>query len=363
MISVLHILYELRSSGAEIMLKIAAPYMKDKGVLQHVLSTAQSRGDFAEHFSNEGIVIHHIPYSNSLAFMVKFVRLLKQHKFDVVQIHVERTFLTFAILSRFAGVPVIIRTLHSTYLFEGVTRVNRAIRRWIVRLLGVIQVSVSAAIQQNEQKRFRNPTLQINNWFDDAKFYPPSDAERVSARKQFNLSDDQKIIISVGNCAPVKNHESIIRAIAMLKKDNVHLVYWHIGEEDAEKKEQKLVLDLKLESVIKFWGKQNSVRDFLWAADVYVMPSFHEGLSIAMLEALATGITCVLAKSPGLVEWGGTFPQIIYSDTTPQDLTTRLLEALIKEIKHQDMNMTFLINNFGVEQGGIKYLALFESKK
>ena len=362
MISVLHILYELRSSGAEIMLKTAAPYMKDKGVLQHVLSTAQSRGDFAEDLSNEGIVIHHIPYSNSLAFMVKFVRLLKQHKFDVVQIHVERTFLTFSILSRLAGVPVIIRTLHSTYLFEEVTRVNRAIRRWIVRLLGVIQVSVSAAIQQNEQKRFRNPTLQINNWYDDAKFYPPSDAERASARKQFNLSDDQKIIISVGNCAPVKNHESIIRAIAMLKKDNVHLVYWHIGEEDAEKKEQKLVYELNLDSIVKFWGKQASVRDFLWAADVFVLPSFHEGLSIAMLEALATQIPIVLAKSTGLEEWGESFSHISYSNTTPEDLAMILQAAQKQDIKC-DNEGTYLINNFSIEQGVKKYIALYECKK
>jgi len=363
MISVLHILYELRSSGAEIMIKNATPYWKGKGIVQHVLSTAQTMGDFADDLSREGVIIHHIPYSNSIDFFNKFFRLVRQNHFDVVHIHVERTFLTYSVLARMARVPVIIRTLHSTYMFEGVTRFNRAVRRWIVRVLGVIQVSVSAAIQENEKKRFHNPTLQINNWYDDSMFYPPSKYERINTREKFMLHDDQKVIISIGNCAPVKNHESIIRALTLIEKEGFFLEYWHVGEEDIEKREQKLVSELNLNSMVKFWGRQNNVRDFLWAADVYIMPSFHEGLSIAMLEAIATQIPVVLAKSPGLDQWAGSFSEIIYSETSPNDLANKLSLALQKSNERNDNNLKILTSDFCIDQGANKYLGLYESRK
>jgi glycosyltransferase involved in cell wall biosynthesis len=362
-IQVLHILYELRSSGAEIMLKNAAPYWKKEGVVLHVLSTAQVKGSFFDDLIREGIIIHHIPYVNSLNFIFKLNKLIHQHHFDVVQIHVEKPFLTYSILARLAGVPVIIRTIHSTFLFDGLTKYNRSIRRWIVRVLGVIQVSVSAAIQKNEQLRYHNPTLQINNWYDDSSFYPPSDTERTNARNKFMLSEDQKVIISVGNCAPVKNHESIIRALAILKDKKLPVEYWHIGEEDQDKLEQNLVEELNLISMVKFWGRQIEIRDFLWAADVYVMPSFHEGLSIAMLEAIATQIPVVLAKSPGLEQWEEFYPEIIYSDTKPGDLANKLSIALQKRKQSKGNDSSELTTNFCIDQGVKKYLALYESKK
>ena len=363
MISVLHILYELRSSGAEIMIKNATPYWKEKGIVQHVLSTAQTMGDFANDLSHKGVIIHHIPFSNTIDFFDKFFCFVRHNHFNVVHIHVERTFLTYSVLARIARVPVIIRTLHSTYMFEGLTRFNRAVRRWMVRVLGVIQVSVSAAIQENEKKRFHNPTLQINNWYDDSMFYPPSKNERANARKKYKLSKNQKVIISVGNCAPVKNHESIIRALSLIKNEGFRLEYWHVGEEDVEKREQKLVSELNLNNIVKFWGRQSNVRDFLWAADVYIMPSFHEGLSIAMLEAIATQIPVVLARSPGLDHWADSFSEIIYSETSPEDLANKLSQALQKSIKRDKNNLKEFTSNFCIDQGAKKYLELYESRK
>lgn len=362
-IKVLHILYQLRFSGAEIMIKNATPYWKEKGVVQHVLGTAHTIGDFANDLSSEGIVIHHIPYSNKLDFIYKLYRLIRQNRFDVVHIHVERTFLTYSLVARIAGVPVIIRTLHSTYNFDGLIRFNRAVRRWMVRILGVIQVSASAAVQENEFTRFHNPTQQINNWYDDSKFYPPSKNERTIAREKFILNDDRKVIISVGNCAPVKNHESIIRAISLLKNKSIQLEYWHIGEEDADKREQKLVYELNLNNMVKFWGRQKNIRDFLWAADVYIMPSFHEGFGIAMLEALATQIPVILARSPGLDQWAEFFPNIIFTDTTPAGISNALLHTITNLGRTKMEDGSFIKLNFGISRGAEEYLKLFRIRE
>lgn len=360
-IKVLHILYELRPSGAEVMIKIASPYWKEDGVELHVLSTANVVGDYADKLSNEGIIIHHIPFAYSLKFYNQLVRLICSNHFDVVHIHTERTALTYACLARLAGVPRIIRTLHSTYLFEGRTRFNRAVRRWAIRQLGVVQVSVSDSVKKNEQSRFRNSTHLIYNWYDDAHFIPPSLQERVEARKTLGLLGNEKVIVSVGNCAPVKNHVSIIQALALMKHVGQNPVYWHIGEEDTEEEERNLVRELDLGAQVFFWGRQDDVRPFLWAADVFVMPSFREGFGVAMLEAVGSGIPVVLARSPGLEEWSAFFPEIIYTDTSPNDLARGLMQVLKMQIETERVGNSLLKSKFAVKRGAQEYYKIYKN--
>lgn len=360
-IKVLHILYELRSSGAEIMVKNATPYWNEKGVAQHILATAEKLGEYSDTLMAEGISIHHLPFKNSVDFYSKLLRLIRTYQFDVVHIHTERTALTYALLARLAGVPIIIRTLHSTYLFEGVIRFNRSVRRWIMHRLNIIQVSVSTTVKQNEQKRFHNSTLLINNWYDDSRFYPPSKNERAIARQKLGVTNECKVIISVGNCAPVKNHESIIRALSIIKETESNLEYWHIGEEEPETMERKLVEDLGLNNIVKFLGRRDDIRRFLWAADVFVMPSFREGFGIAVLEAYATGIPIVLAKTPGLEQWASIFPDLYFSKPSAEDLATKMIQGLNENLCTK-RDLTFLVNHYGTRVGAENYYNLFYSR-
>lgn len=361
-IIVLHVLFELRYSGAEIMLKNAASYWKEKGVIQHVLATSDKIGDYAEFLSNEGMSIHHLPFKNSIDFFSNFLHLIRTYQINVVHIHTERTALTYSILALLGRVPVIIRTLHSTYLFEGVTLINRSIRRWIMHFLGVIQVSVSSGVQENERIRFHNQTLLINNWYDNNHFYPPSDYERANSRLNLGVSNDRKVIISIGNCAPVKNHELIINAFSVLKKTVSNLEYWHIGDEDSNYTERKLVNELNLNNEVKFFGRKNDIREFLWAADVFIMPSFREGFGVAVLEAYATGIPIILAKTPGLDQWEKYFPEIIYEDNSLVDFMNKISLAFQIRKNRKDVDLTVLTNNFSIICGAKKYFELYESK-
>jgi len=358
-LKVLHILYELRFSGAEVMIKGASSFWKQNGVDNHVLGTAEVIGDFSVNLRKEGIVVHHLPHENSLRFYKKFINFLRLHRFDILLIHVEGTFLTYAFLARIAKTPTIIRVIHSASLFKGKVRLNRTIRRWIVRQLGVIQISVSDSVRENEQVRFFNPTVQINNWYDDDHYHPPSKKERKEARNSFGLSENDKVILSVGNCAPSKNHDSIIKAIPLLTKNRYNIKYWHVGKEEIEKREQNLVYDLKLDSMIQFWGSQENVRRFLWAADIFVMPSFYEGFGIAALEAYACNLPVVLARSPGLDFWGAYFPETIYTEATAESLARGVTVALEEGNKFKNHDQTLLITNFGTLNGAKKYLSLF----
>lgn len=362
---ILHILSEIRSSGAEVMIKTALPYWQEGGAVLHALGTGKVLGSYAGNLSDRGIIVHHLPFANSQKFYSQLIRLLRAHQFDVVHIHTEHAALTYACLAHIAGTPRIIRTIHSSFLFKRLTRLTRTVRRWAVRQLGVAQVSISDSVKQNEQTRFRNPTRLIYNWCDDLHFRPPSMQERSENRNRLGLSEHQKVIVSVGNCAPVKNHEAVIQALALIKKNGLLPLYWHVGEEDSENREGNLAREFGLDTQVRFWGRQEDVRPFLWAADIFVMPSFYEGFGLAVLEALESGTQLVLARSPGLKEWADLIPEIIYTDTSAADLARGLLQALKMPKNHEQaaQRSASLRTLFSVERGAQEYLALYNSVK
>jgi glycosyltransferase involved in cell wall biosynthesis len=111
-------------------------------------------------------------------------------------------------------------------------------------------------------------------------------------------------LLTVGNCGDVKNHTLLIEAIAQMKhREDIH--YIHVGYAQAEtEKEMRLAKELGIASQIEFAGSCDPY-PYLARADVFVMTSRYEGLSIATLEAIFTGIPVLLADVPGLDEFKG----------------------------------------------------------
>lgn len=359
MMSVLHVLNELRPSGAEVMIKNAARYWRENGVDLHVLSTGRDVGAYAALLESAGIAVHHISFGRSLRFYAEFLNFVRSHRFAAIHIHTERAALTYTCLARLAGVDRVVRTIHSTFLFEGATKLKAIFRRWAVRHLGVTQVSTSESVHQNEASRFQNPSRLICSWYDEDHFREPSMEERTEARRALGLCETDKTILTVGNCAPVKNHGALIEALVLLRVSGMNPTYWHVGEEDPEGRERGRSQELGLDEQIRFWGRQTDVRPFLWAADVFVMASFNEGLSIAMLEAMACGVRLVLARSPGLIEWQTFFPEIVYADPSPTDLARALTQALDAPHRIELIPRGLLQAKFGVKGGSESYLRLY----
>src|SRR5208283_5983960 len=74
----------------------------------------------------------------------------------------------------------------------------------------------------------------------------------------------------------------------------------HIGKEQAGRPEKALAAELGVDQKVRFLGSQGDPRWFLWAADVFAMPSLREGLGISALEAIACGVPVVLTSRGGL---------------------------------------------------------------
>lgn len=307
MTHVAHVLHELMPSGAETMLAVAGPLWASHGVRCSVVATAPTIGPYASQLEAAGYRVHHMPMSGSLNFYRDWRQWLAREQVDCVHVHKE-TAADYLMLASLGGGRRIVCTHHSVFPFAGRVRWRRALGRRLCTWLGVRYVSIGASVSRNEQERFFNRTQVIYNWFDGSRFRPATPAERQVQRERLSLPADAPVILSVGNCMPVKNHDGLLQALARVQ--HLPWVYLHAGREDAQQSERMLAQTLGLADRVRFLGPRADVPDLLAACDGYVMPSRHEGLPISALEALVSGLPCLFTDVPGLSDLRPYAPQV-----------------------------------------------------
>ncbi len=320
----LHIFNELMPSGAEVMMISAAPYWREAGIDSSVLSTGDVVGPYSVELAKAGYNVFHIPFKKSPLFFLSVLRLVASKKIDVIHIHCERAAFYYAICA-FVLRKKTVRTIHSTFAFTGLLAVRRRLQRRILNMLKCRQVSISHSVKETEKRFLCNDTILIPNWFDDKKYRMPDSQERQLARSFYGIPENSFVVVSVGNCAPVKNHGAVLRALAILR-DSLDFIYLHVGREEEGHPERKLAFDLGIEARVRFVGLSNDVVSALFAADVFVMPSLYEGLGLAALEAMATGVPAVLSDVRGLDDLK-MIKGVSWSDLTPATIADRILQT------------------------------------
>jgi glycosyltransferase involved in cell wall biosynthesis len=301
---ILHLLHSLRFSGAEVMLRVAAPIVHEQGFEQHMLADGPTVGDYADILQKEGFIIHHRPYSTwSIPHLWRLYKFLNQHQFTIVHNHTEQNFFWYLLVAYLAGVPRLISTAHNAYHFRGHVRWRRGIYRWLARrALGTKFIAVGPSVADVEASTYYNPTILVPNWLDEKHFIPAqNEIERAEARQHFAIEDGVIVLLSIGTCSESKNHGAILESLSILRTRIAHpLLYLHVGEGSIHIDEQKQAMALGIADATRFVGQLYDVRIALLAADIFVMPSFFEGLGNSLLEALSCGIPAVVYDVYGL---------------------------------------------------------------
>jgi glycosyltransferase involved in cell wall biosynthesis len=359
---VLHVLNELMASGAEVRMCRSAPYWRKARIEGEFLSTGEEVGPYAKNLEEAGYRIHHIPFRKALRFFLAFSKLVRAGRYDIVHIHCERASFYYGLAAWLAGARIV-RTICSTFQFNGSLALRRSIQRRFFRWLGGKQVSVSPSVEKNEFERFGNRTTLIINWYDDTRFSPPSDEERGTARNQYDIQEDDLVVVSVGNCAPVKNHCELLKALAKIKED-IPFVYIHVGKEEDGEPERELAKELGISDRTQFLGYTQNAIQPLYAADLYVMCSLYEGFSVAALEALGVGLPAVLSDVTGLWDLKG-IPCTFWAKPEAESIAERIRQvAAMHEAERASVGQQAsreVKRRYGIERGIRAYVEVYEN--
>lgn len=120
---------------------------------------------------------------------------------------------------------------------------------------------------------------------------------RREKRDELGIKDDNFVIISAGELNKNKNNKVIIQAISELADKSIHYVLCGNGPCEEELKNQ--VKSRHLTNQVHFLGYRTDIKDLLAMSDIFVLPSFREGMSRSLMEAMASGLPCVVSKIRG----------------------------------------------------------------
>ncbi len=171
-----------------------------------------------------------------------------------------------------------------------------AIRRWadvVIVLTDVMRAEALSAGISPEQLRIFNNGI-------DASAYNFEAAKEI-AKHELGL-DGKTVILFVGRLDPVKSLSTILDALALSldPRPALHLIIVGDGPERIRLETQAQTLGIT--TLVEFTGNQKDVRRYLQAADMFVLPSITEGISNALLEAMAAGIACLATPVGGNLE-------------------------------------------------------------
>lgn len=125
--------------------------------------------------------------------------------------------------------------------------------------------------------------------------------ERLAKRRELAIPADSFVLFSVGELQSRKNHKVVIDALAELQNPNI--TYLIAGEGELHETYQKLIIEKGLSDSVRLLGYRSDINVLCGVADCLVHPSVREGLGIAALEGMASGLPLISAKINGILDY------------------------------------------------------------
>jgi len=218
-----------------------------------------------------------------------------RHKFDLIHVH-HADYATFAaaLAGRLLGKPVVCQ-LHGTGDVGDIAVLKRSpvssLMHWSLQTVDRLVVISNAMLAEVLEAGFpKSQVLKIPDGVDVQAFRPAPNKQNSQGKQ----------IVYVGRLSFEKGPDVLIDAFRLLVEQHnkaAHLTF--VGDGKLRRPLESQVNDCDLEHLVTFVGTVTDVKPRLHAACVYVLPSRSEGLSVALLEAMACGLPVVATRSGG----------------------------------------------------------------
>lgn len=124
---------------------------------------------------------------------------------------------------------------------------------------------------------------------------------RIKKRKEMKISEDDFVIISVGELNMNKNHRVIIKAVEYLK--DMHIKYIVCGQGQLKGYLEQVITSCGLDKQVMLLGYRTDIKELLCMSDLFALPSKREGLGLAALEAMAVGLPLLTSDVHGINDY------------------------------------------------------------
>ena len=243
------------------------------------------------------------PRARNLGWLLNLRRLLGRGHYDIVHTHMPYPAVAARLLLRSAP-PYLVHTEHNLWpRYRALTYWGNALTyRRNAAVIAVSQGVADSIRAEHVPGRAPLPPVEVVIHGVEQGFFEVRPGARATARARLSLDPGAPVVGSVGNFTAKKDHHTMIEAIARLHGRRPTLKLLLIGSGPLEDALRSQTHRLGLDGVVRFLGSRDDVADLLPALDLFLLASRHEGLSIALLEAMAAGVPAVATRVGGIPE-------------------------------------------------------------
>ena len=286
---VVHVVSTLAIGGLEkIVLDLARFRTRNRFSMEVVC--LDGSGVLAAEFEALGVPVHVIGIRGLVPNRIwRLARLLKEIKPDVLHTHNPQAHLHGAIAARLAHVPLVVHTKHGRDYMDGnwLGAATRLATRWTTRVVGVSEDAAMVALEMDGVPA--DKVRVIHNGVDLERFDgQPARPARPRRRA-----------VTVGRLTAIKDQATLLRAVRRVVAAVPDFQFDVVGDGPARGELEALRDSLGLHDHVHFHGYHAQVADFLAGADFFVLSSLSEGVSLAVLEAMASGLPVVATDVGG----------------------------------------------------------------
>lgn len=256
-----------------------------------------------------GCKVHNIPFSRSpfSKSNIKAYKILKHlvetEHYDIVHTHTPNA----SMIARLACRNVrkqgtrVFYTAHGFHFFKGAPLKNWLMYYPVEKICAHftdVLITINKEDYALAQKKMHAPKVcYVPGVGIDLSKIQNIECDRNEVRKSMGVPADCVLLLSIGELNTNKNHQVVVKALAKLNNKNVHYAIAGIGNQ----KDNLLALaeNLGVKEQFHLLGYRTDALKLYKAADIFVFPSFREGLSVSLMEAMCSGLSVVCSDIRG----------------------------------------------------------------
>lgn len=281
-------------------------YLQEQGNV--VECVCAKTGFWFDELNNKyGLTMHEVDFCRNPLKIKNFqaYKKLKQIqndcKFDLIYCQQPVGGMMGRLLAKKFNIPVIY-TAHGFHFFKGAPIVNtllyKPVEKWLSKYTDIL-ITINEEDYQNALKMKAKKVFKINGIGMEFKKYDELLDSREQIRESLNVKEDEFVIVTVAEFIKRKNYDTMLNIIRGLKDKGIKVKFLICGRGQDEEKIKQQIAELEIQEQVNLLGYRKDINRILTGADLFMLASFQEGLTLAVIEAMSYGVPCAVSDVRG----------------------------------------------------------------
>ena len=309
-IKILHLIESLAMGGAERRLINDLKFM-DNNRFSNTVCCVKKDSGLGKEVKSLGVKVffleeHATGHAGKLLYLLKY---LIKNKIDILHSQIFWADIYGRIAGKISGVKHVVSTIQGTPYSHGVPFLNSSKRKFLDGFTGrcfgsgFIAVSEYAKKSAVQNLRVNKELIEVvYNYIDFQCWQEVNKAAVDRFKKELRIAEEGFVLITVGRLDPPKGHRYVLEALPSIIEEEQNIKYLIIGDGPYRETLQSLTKELNIEQNVVFTGNRMDVKELIYLSDIFIFPSLSEGLSVALMEAMASGKPCIATSIPPNLE-------------------------------------------------------------